>query len=537
MCCCPNSNGWAMVTQKIIRDKLAMTVSKSMVHRINPYSAVFLLFLFQAVDVPVLISGNEKGMLCDSMTHSVQDTVKNLPPGVIILSVKCKQKPEQSYALYIPSSYMPEKRRPIVYIFDPGARGSIPVELMKEAAERYGYILAASNNSRNGSLEPQEKAANAMWEDTHARLAIDNHCVYFAGFSGGARMASLLAQECECAQGVMLSGAGFSTYSQPSRMDRFAVFSIVGLLDFNYDEMIKLDKTLHKLGISHFLRRFNGPHQWAPKDIWLEAFAWMRLAAMKNGRLPRDEQFIASELALALQRAQVLADSGSVYYALQNYTEDADIFQGLTDTRKLDEHAAVLRTNPDALEGSEREEKQIDEQIRLQNKILSILQLMHKPKPKWLTSGQLNNYDAGGFTYGELRNQARDAIRRLEKDLENENRREKRLVLDRARGVVFVSLMETAKFDLDSNDLQIARDFFELAAEAQPAMYGPRVSLARCLVRMGEKEESIHELGRARELGLSPQELVDLSKQLPELSPMIGDPEFQKLIQDSSPGH
>ena len=516
---------------------MSMIVYKSMVCKINPFSAVFLLFLFQAGAVHTLISRNGEDRSFDSAGSFSKDTAKDLHSGEIILSVKCTQNPEQSYALYIPLHYEPDKKWPIVYVFDPAAHGSIPVELMKEAAERYGFIIAASNNSRNGPIDLQQKAGQAMWDDTHARLAVDNDCVYFAGFSGGARMAALLAQECACVQGILLNSAGFSPYSPPSAKDRFAVFLTAGMSDFNYDEIIKLEKTLGNLGISHFLRRFNGSHGWAPKDVWQEAFAWMRLAAMKNGRQPRDEKFITTEIDLALRRAHALEDSGSVYYAWQNYREVSDIFQGLIDTKKIDARTAILENDVKVREGQEQEEKDLDEQIKLQNKILSMLQFMQKPKPKWLTGEQLNNYDEGGFTFGDLRSQARDAIQQLQKDMEAENRPERRRVLERVHSVVTIYLAETAQFDMDSNDFEIAKIFYEFAAEAQPEIYGHHLSLARCLIRMGDKEESIHELRRARETGLSAQALSDLLKQMTELNSLTGDPVFQKLITAAPSGH
>jgi hypothetical protein len=70
------------------------------------------------------------------------------------------------------------------YAFDPDARGRMPVEL-KNAAQRCGYIVAGSNNSQNGQWKAELEAAQAMSQDTHAHLAIDNKRVYFAGLSGG----------------------------------------------------------------------------------------------------------------------------------------------------------------------------------------------------------------------------------------------------------------------------------------------------------------------------------------------------------------
>ena len=97
-----------------------------------------------------------------------------LATGVVLPQQVTAAKPDQSYALYLPSHYTPAKRWPIIYAFDPDARGSVPVELMKDAAERYGYIVLGSNNSRNGSWKVESEAAQAMWDDTHARLAIDD---------------------------------------------------------------------------------------------------------------------------------------------------------------------------------------------------------------------------------------------------------------------------------------------------------------------------------------------------------------------------
>ena len=68
----------------------------------------------------------------------------------------------QSYALYLPSAYSGDRRWPIIYCFDPGARGPVPVRLFR-AAEKYGYILVCSNNSHNGPWEPINRAMQAVW--------------------------------------------------------------------------------------------------------------------------------------------------------------------------------------------------------------------------------------------------------------------------------------------------------------------------------------------------------------------------------------
>src|SRR5437868_7607347 len=118
-----------------------------------------------------------------------QQAAAPLLKGVINDRVVCRDAPDQSYALYVPSNYTPAKKWAMLYAFDPEARGGLPVKLFKDAAEKYGYIVVGSWNSQNGPVRPQVDALRAMWSDTHQRFAIDNQRIYMTGFSGGARMA------------------------------------------------------------------------------------------------------------------------------------------------------------------------------------------------------------------------------------------------------------------------------------------------------------------------------------------------------------
>src|SRR6185503_7366258 len=97
-----------------------------------------------------------------------------IPRGQIVERVEALNDSSQSYALYLPSNYTPNRKWPVLYAFDPGARGRVPVERFKEAAERYGWIVIGSNNSRNGPWEFAVNAWNAMQIDTHQRFAIDD---------------------------------------------------------------------------------------------------------------------------------------------------------------------------------------------------------------------------------------------------------------------------------------------------------------------------------------------------------------------------
>src|SRR5438034_7497597 len=88
-------------------------------------------------------------LLCTSVTNA-QQTEQKFIRGVVIDRVASAGDQTKSYALYLPTTYTRERKFPVIYCFDPGARGAVPVERFKDAAEKYEYIVVGSNNSRNG---------------------------------------------------------------------------------------------------------------------------------------------------------------------------------------------------------------------------------------------------------------------------------------------------------------------------------------------------------------------------------------------------
>jgi len=472
-----------------------------------------------------------QGKVTIEKAQAANSTLPAIRYGEIVAVQNSAKYPGQSYALFVPSTYDPDKRWPTVYVFDPGARGSIPLETMKSAAEQYGYILAGSNNSHNGPWKVQTEAAQAMWNDTHQWLTIDDHRIYFAGLSGGARAAALLAQRCNCAQGIFLNGAGYSTEAAPRRKDTFAVFAAVGYADFNYGEMVILDAALDGLGKPHFLRRFEGSHQWAPPEVWEEAFAWMELFAMKNHFRSADDSLVAREYSKAIKRAQDLEHAGPVHWALEDYRGVSSLFQGLTDTKVVNERSAALEKSEAVAEAKETEEREMDEQRRLAADVVQKAELVRNPNATVIIRGE------NLISMSELRSNAKSAVTQLRRRVEKEERPEKRRALERARSSVLAYLMETGQSALEQNDHRLAQTFFELAIEAQPDQWWPNVLLARSLAKADNTERAIETLAHARELGLSAQKLLDMSKTIPEFSSLSDDASFKKLITDESPGH
>ena len=149
---------------------------------------------------------------------------QDLPRGAIIDDVKCAADATQSYALYLPSNYSPTRRWSVLVGFHPGARGRALVDTYRAAAEQYGYVVVASNNSRNGPWEVSAAAIKAIFPDVDARFAIDSQRIYLTGHSGGARVALQVALANKAIAGVIASSAGFPTAGHgPKSPSRYSV--------------------------------------------------------------------------------------------------------------------------------------------------------------------------------------------------------------------------------------------------------------------------------------------------------------------------
>ena len=198
---------------------------------------------------------------------------QELPRGRVIERVVCGGNEKQSYALYLPVAYSGERTWPILYCLDPGARGRTPVERFSAAAERHGFIVAGSNNSRNGSNEVVKEAIEWLIQDTHERFSIDDSHIYTAGFSGGARVALAWAGNGRVA-GVIACGAGFSRGEIPKDVP-FRIFATAGIDDFNYDEVYAMSRELSRRGVPVRFAEFSGNHEWLPENLTSQALDFM----------------------------------------------------------------------------------------------------------------------------------------------------------------------------------------------------------------------------------------------------------------------
>jgi dienelactone hydrolase len=437
-------------------------------------TCVHVAKIFQLLTMPVLAAG-----LWLAVFLPGAGAAENALGGRLLESVACKADPAQRYALYVPGGYTPERVWPVVFCFDPSARGLVPVERLRAAAEKHGYIVAGSLNSRNGPFPENLAAAQAMVRDVRAHLSVDPQRVYTLGMSGGARVAATLGLG-GMAKGVVLCGAGFpqSEEGVPKTV-AFPVFGIVGLEDYNLPELRRLEAELSKRGAAQRFVTFDGPHVWPPEAELGEALAWLRLQAMKTGAEAVDEAFVRGEFA----RRSGGAEAATVLESWRAWKAVTADFSGLVDVKAVEARAVALGKSAAVKKALNEEEARFFRET--------------------LMLEQMSDAAAGAPTA------KRRVAEKLRAKMESAESVEERQSVRRAVLGYCAATQPAARALIENNEYPHAIALLEMVTELQPDHARSWVDLARALALDGDVRAALAALGKAEAAGFGDAEFLE----------------------------
>jgi dienelactone hydrolase len=444
-------------------------------------------------------------------TISNAQTETALPSGKVIEKIVARSDDTQSYAAYLPANYTPQKKWATIFCFDPAARGKFAVERFQAAAEKYGFIVVCSNNSRNG-LEAKEiqKILAIFSQDANARFSVDEKRTYAAGFSGGARLAVALAVACRtCVAGVIAAGAGFPSGAQPSSQLSFAYFGAVGFDDFNFGEMRELENKFNELQANYRFETFDGGHEWMNQKVAGDALAWLNLQAMKAGTLVENENFIEEQFIARRAEAEQLFAAKQFADAYRSYASIVRDFEKWRDVSSLKIKAEQLKNSREMKKEIEAEA----ETFRRQNQIAGEIVSLWTKK----TDGETLNPQQ------EARGKLSDWRKKSESSTDSSERRLARRLLFG----LFARAVETGNFQLQEKNYPLAAAQFEFARAVDPKNPGAAYQLARIYAFNKQKKAALETLEEAVKLGFKNIERIKSDEAFANVAQ---EPRFQKLV-------
>ena len=465
-------------------------------------------------------------LLLVTQDASETPTPPTLPTGQVVDSVVCIHDPTQSYALYLPTGYRSDRQWPVLYAFDPAARGRVPVALFREAAERLGYVVVGSNNSRNGPAEPVFKAIEAVWIDTHTRLAVDPKRVYTTGMSGGTFPALTLGVQ-KAAAVIACAGALDASRLSPSTTG-IDWLGIAGNADFNHASNKAMVQTLAERGVVARFETFEGGHGWPPEDVTARALEWLQLSAMRKGTRPADAAFIHSYHERGVTRAGDAVKSGHFDDAAEEYAALARELRGLKSVDDLESEARRLRGTREA-ENDRRREAKLDKKDREETQRLFMLVRVLQGSDMPMAGATPSPEDG----LASARRELVDRIERLRGDRESADA-ERNIVARRVIDGFRISALYDGMEQLAKGRPAAAKVALEFCVAAQPDNAYSRYQLARAHAALRDKKGALAELRRAVEGGYRETERVTRDPEW-EFLQKEEDPEYLALVRELQP--
>jgi len=445
----------------------------------------------------------------------------DFPTGEIVDPVACLADPSQTYALYLPAGYTPEKRWPALLVFDPRGRGRVAAEIFLDGAREHGWVVLSSNDTRSDSTwEPNVKAVNAMLPELGRRWSIDPRRVYAAGFSGGAHVAWSVGVETGMLAGVIASGGRVEPTWMVDEIP-FASYGTVGTTDFNHAGMHTVDEHFGARGAAHRLEVFEGPHRWLSPGMASEAIGWMEVVAMRQGRRPVDREVAARLLAADLGRARELETDGRVVAAARRYE-------------------AIVRTYGGWPEGEPWDVSAAEERVAALRKGKE-LRAAEKERRRWDLYEQSYRGKLGGVIARIRDVEEPMPVGRVLRELEIE-RLQRRVEEGGYAAVTAERLLETV---YTWTSFYLTRDFMgtgqyrraavvlEVAAAIEPERAGVWYDLACARAREGEKKAALEALRRAVDAGLTNFEQMRTD---PDLESLHGEEGWEEILGEVAAG-
>jgi predicted esterase len=278
---------------------------------------------------------------------SVPDLWSSRRPAVVpadtLLTLPLQGDTSLSMTVFLPPRYNDTTRFPLLLLFDPHGAGALPVKKYRSLARRYGYLLAGSNDIHNGMNGNEiDRILRLLLNDLYRRFSLDSKRIYTAGFSGGARVATLLALTDPSIRGTAACGGGLpSTGNLPPV--RFDLLGFAGREDFNLPELIQLDASLQSQPCRHFLIRFDGKHEWPPATVFEDAFVWFDLNAMKDSLVARNDTLI--EAFFQHNRSRLSASSSDPLRKEYLLSKIITFLQGLMPVGEYEKQREQLRAS------------------------------------------------------------------------------------------------------------------------------------------------------------------------------------------------
>lgn len=268
-----------------------------------------------------------------SPATSVNPSASIEKAGNIFSFQPCQLDANLHYSVYYPAGFKSKKKFPVLILFDPHGDPDFVLEKYKSLADEFDFILLASKDSKNGN--GAEQTANIVQTMLYQSILIekvDTNQIFAGGFSGGARVASMLALSSSGVKGLVVCGAGLPAGSWTG-IPPHVVVGIAGNSDMNLKEILDFKTHDPRMMSRYQIIRYTGDHTWPPLSVMENTFIAFSAIAQRDQFTPVSIPPLLAGLAHLQQQSDSVSSTIEKVELHKNMVKN---FQGMMDIRKVE---------------------------------------------------------------------------------------------------------------------------------------------------------------------------------------------------------
>jgi pimeloyl-ACP methyl ester carboxylesterase len=313
--------------------------------------------------------------------------------GLFLFQLPCASDPSVHYSLYLPVNYTGSDLHPLLLLFDPHGDDRGPLQRYKALADRYGFILMSAVENRNGNdARITAGILHALDRECNSIARADTNNLNCGGFSGGARIAAMLALGSGRYKGLILSGAGFPSGNWKG-IPPHIVIGYAGQRDMNLGELRQLKPEAGLEGRFQFITS-DGAHAW-PDSISMEkAFIALLCSSSRDHYGKAPDSLLKFAVSRYRDWISLGSDKGQPLLQSYNYLNFLRCFDGLTEISKEEIAYYNLLSSATYQSAVKKEEQLMKEEEKKEKELTSAF--MQRP-PEWWQAEMSSWMDTSTF--------------------------------------------------------------------------------------------------------------------------------------------
>lgn len=283
-----------------------------------------------------------------------------------------------------------------VFFIDAHGRQNLAIDKYKSLADHFGLTLIGIKSIRNGMDHNKVlRIWNEIRSDIDKRISIHPKSM-IAGFSGGARYATYLADNDTNVLNVLGCSAGFYKNITSYKDVPYNYWGLVGNLDFNYVEMMSLKDRIEPFPKTQFICSWDGIHEWPDTEIMNKAFIWYMNTLHKQKLIVLDDNVIKHRFNQTKPKINEIPSTNGIRmeFDLLNELEITELmlflFNGVHDCEAYLKHRKEIY-RPDAFK-NQLAQSRVDLNYESKQQQIFAQNIMNKDSTWWSSQFNKSNF-------------------------------------------------------------------------------------------------------------------------------------------------